>query len=273
MFRGFCITEDIINEVTFSYFYANDAREKAYEDALKELEGKSSDITSSIASIIQGDASGIINGDALQQACMPTASDKYDVFISHSHNSEDCAKDLAAYLKIKYGVRCFVDGFVWGSCDKDILRPIDKKWSKHDSGDGSYSYEKRNFSTSHVHAMLSMALLEMIDQCECCIFIKPEEMYSITGVSDMTLSPWIYEEITMFNKVEKQMPNRTMRRNESFSNVGPRLKIRYKLDLSNMPELKEAHLQAYINDDIELRNMNNYTKAYRWLDYVYSCLK
>ena len=268
MYRGFCITEETIKDLTCSYFNANGFIQKKYEEVLSDLDKKSTVITSTIAKILQGDALGIVDGDALQQACMPTSIGKYDVFVSHSHNSEKSAKDLAAYLKTKYGVRCFVDGFVWGSCDKDILRPIDNKWSRHDSRKDSYSYEKRNFSTSHVHAMLSMALLEMIDQCECCIFIKPKQEYNIEGINDMTLSPWIYEEISMFNKVAKQIPNRVTRIQESFSAINRGLKVRYKLDLSNISELKKQHLQVSFPDD-----SLSYTKTFKWLDYIYENVK
>ena len=269
MYRGFCISTDTINDVIYDYLYDTSVYDK-YGAALKELDRKSSNITSNIAQVLKGDAQGIIDGEALLQACMPTNTDRYDVFISHSHLQEDLAKDLAAYLKLRYGVKCFVDGFVWGSCDSDILKPIDRIWSKHDTIEGSYSYEKRNYSTSHVHAMLSMALLEMIDQCECCIFIIPEDDYNITGISDCTLSPWIYEEITMFNKVEKHDPQRVRRCNESFSATGDKLSIRYRLDLSDMPEIKEAHLKKYISmEDLTIK----YTRAYRWLDILYESLK
>ena len=265
MYRGFCITEETINDLTGSYFNANSIIRQKYDEALSDLDKKSTEITSTIAKILQGDASGIIDGDALQQACMPTAKSKYDVFVSHSHNNEKSAKDLAAYLKMRYGVRCFVDGFVWGSCDKDILRPIDNKWSRHDTKKNSYCYEKRNFSTSHVHAMLSIALLEMIDQCECCIFIKPEQEYSITGISDRTLSPWIYEEVSFFNKVAKHNPTRKTRIQESFSRG---LKIRYKLDLSDISELKVQHFHKSFSD-----YFSDYPKAFQWLDYIYESVK
>ncbi len=269
MYRGFCISADTVNDVVYDYLYDTIMYDK-YSIVLKELDKKSSNITANIAQILKGDARGIIDGEALLQACMPTDTEKYDVFISHSHLQEDLATDLAAYLKLKYGVKCFVDGFVWGSCDNDILKPIDRIWSKHDTIEGSYSYEKRNYSTSHVHAMLSMALLEMIDQCECCIFIIPEEDYSITGIRDCTLSPWIYEEITMFNKVEKRDPQRIRRCNESFSATDEKLSIRYKLDLSDMPEIKAPHLKKYISmEDLSVE----YTRAYGWLDILYESLK
>lgn len=265
MYRGFCVSEETIVGLTEDYLFDDGVYGK-YNEVLEELDKKSNVINSRIAKILKGDANGIIDGDALQQACMPTKTDKYDVFISHSHLSEDIAKDLAAYLYLKYGVKCFVDGFVWGSCDENILKPIDIRWSKHDTKPGSYSYQKRNYSTSHVHAMLSMALLEMIDQCECCIFIKPEEVYNISNIEKCTLSPWIYEEITMFNLVRKRDLSRPKRCMESYSTTDDKLSIRYKLDLSNMPELTKSHLTM----PIHLESIgSDYTKAYRWLDNIY----
>jgi hypothetical protein len=261
MYKGFCVSEDTILDLDLYDIHYED-----YTKALEELDKKSEMITKRIASILNGDANGVIDSEALQQVCMPTKTEQYDVFISHSHLSEDSAKYLAVYLYLKYGVKCFVDEFVWGSCDNDILRPIDNRWSTHGTKKGCYSYEKRNFSTSHVHVMLSMALLEMMDSCECCIFIKPEQEYSLSSIEDYTLSPWIYEEITMFNKIKGVKPSRITRCNESFSAIDTQLKIRYKLDLSDMPELEEAHLKHYVGS---LTNDGGYTRAYRWLDYLY----
>lgn len=269
MYKGFCIEKTTIKGVLLEYL-SSDARKERYKEVLQSLDTKESDVTTRIADILKGDAKGIIDGEALQNACMPTAKDKYHIFISHSHTEKDEARGLAAYLYMEYGLNCFVDGFVWGSCDKDILRPLDDIWSTHDTKKGSYSYEKRNYSTSLVHALLSMALLEMIDNCECCIFIKPTTDFLVSGIENYTTSPWIYEEIMMFNKVDKPDLQRVRRINESFSDT-PRLpKIRYKLDLSNMPELEKKNLQAYISEDVSVAG---YSKAYRWLDYVYDSVK
>ena len=265
MYRGFCITKDVIHQVVSNYYITPDLK-IAKRDILDELNGKAGAITDTIAAILKGNSMGVIDSEALQKACLPTKNDHYDVFISHSHNNEAEAKNLAVYLYQRYDVKCFVDGFVWWSCDEKILKPIDEIWSWHKTKKGSFSYEKRNFSTSHVHAMLSMALLEMIDKCECCIFIKPDKEYFISGIGDYTLSPWIYEEICMFNKVHKEL-NRNTRCTESFSAIDPKLKISYKLDLSNMPELKANHLTR--NFPLEDYALATYKKSYKWLDYLY----
>lgn len=269
MYKGYSIDNSSIS-FALSNYLVNDLRKQDLNKAKKELDIKQSNITSRIAKILNGDANGVIDGEALKNACMPTVADKYDIFISHSHTEENEAKSLAAYLYMRYGLKCFVDGFVWGSSDKDILRPIDDIWSWYDAKKTSYSYYKRNYSTSLVHAMLSMALLEMIDKCECCIFIKPSKALEVAGIDNCTTSPWIYEEITMFNMVEKRKPERTTRCMESFSVSSVKPTVKFKLDLSNMPMLKAAHLQkSYSIDDFS----EKYTKAYRWLDDIYENVK
>lgn len=269
MYKGFCINKSSIS-VALTNYLVNDARKLEFRKVRSGLDTKQDDVASRIAKILKGDAKGIIDGEALQNACMPTTNDQYDIFISHSHTEENAAKDLAAYLKMRYGLRCFVDGFVWGSCDKNILRPIDEIWSWQTPKKESFSYEKRNYSTSLVHAMLSMALLEMIDKCECCIFIKPTSDLIVSGIEDCTTSPWIYEEIMMFNKVWKRKPDRITRCTESFSASASKPVVRYKLDLSNMPMLKATHLQKIIGTD---EYSVKYSKAYRWLDDMYDNVK
>ena len=265
MYKGFCIDKDTIHLVVNPY-KTSVSHTQRFKDVLVRLNAKESNIAPRIATLLKGDAKGVIDGEALQNACMPTNSN-YDIFISHSHTEEKEAKDLAAYLADSYGLKCFVDSFVWGSCDNEILRPLDDIWSTHETKKGSYSYEKRNYSTSLVHAMLSMALLEMIDKCECCFFIKPTSDLIVSSIGDCIASPWIYEEITIFNKIQKRIPFGKKRRCTE-SDALPR--VRYKLDLSDMPLLNAVHLQKNISMD---DGITDYTKANRWLDDLYDNVK
>ena len=43
----------------------------------------------------------------------------------------------------------------------DLLRRIDENYCRHSNGI-SFDYNKRNYSTSHVHMMLSIALSKML---------------------------------------------------------------------------------------------------------------
>ena len=140
---------------------------------------------------------GILNGSTIKDIYFPSTTfegSKYDIFISHSHNDEEAAMVLATWLESYYNCSCFVDSLVWKSAD-ELLKEIDDRYcyKKHTK---TYDYKKRNFTTSHVHAILSMALLDTIKNSKYCIFIESEESISLeNGLKRKTFSPWLYEEI------------------------------------------------------------------------------
>lgn len=160
------------------------------------------------------DQNGVIDGSNLQGMTFPFDSLNYDVFISYSHNDEAEAMYLATLLR-KKGLKVFLDSTVWYSAD-GLLDAIDKKNSWADDNI-HYDTTKRNFSTSHVHAMLSMAMLEAIRRSECCLFIEsPHSLTLKSGIETHTLSPWIYEEATFINNMQPSLPPRM---------VGPQIKM------------------------------------------------
>lgn len=141
---------------------------------------------------------GVLNGDTLKDEYFPIFQNNgkpFDIFISHSHDNNEKAILLALWIeKTHHNLKCFVDSFAWTSADQ-LLKEIDNKYcsKKHNR---TYDYNKRNFTTSHVHAILSMSLLDIIVASKFCIFIESKE--SITLSNDFkkkTLSPWLYEEI------------------------------------------------------------------------------
>lgn len=80
--------------------------------------------------------------------------------------------------------------------------------SKNTTND-NYNYNKRNFSTSHVHTLLSMAMLNAIKRYECFLFIESNNSLTLKdGIKDHSLSPWIYQEIEFANSLPKILPNR-----------------------------------------------------------------
>lgn len=109
---------------------------------------------------------GIINASALKEHWFSVS--KKDVFISHSHNDIHKVKAFAGWLHSNFGLESFIDSCSWGYCD-DLLRKLDDKYC-YDSKKDVYKYNLRNYTTSHVHMMLSTALTEMIDNSECVIF-------------------------------------------------------------------------------------------------------
>lgn len=151
------------------------------------------------------DREQVIDGSALQQYVFPTGKDgKYHVFISHSHDDLEDALLLATFLKRYCHLNVFLDSYVWKSAD-GLLQKIDDKYCKQK--DGKYNYHRRNFSTAHVHAMLSMAILDIINKTECCIFIESNHSIKLSTLekasSAKTLSPWIYEEYAMMKTLPR----------------------------------------------------------------------
>lgn len=147
-----------------------------------------------------------MNGELLSSLWFPKK--KWDIFISHSHIDEEIAVGLASWLEKSFDLKVFVDSIVWGSADK-LLKLIDDKYCVLNEVEGkkTYDYSKRNYSTSHVHMMLSSALSEVIYNTECIIFLNtPNSLDLKFSTKESTNSPWIYNEIMISSIVTRTYP-------------------------------------------------------------------
>lgn len=164
------------------------------------------DVYKNLQLLVKG-KNGVVDGDELQKYVFPTGRNgDYDAFISHSHNDKEAAVILASFLTSCCGLKVFLDSYVWKSAD-GLLRHIDDLYCKQD--DGNYNYKRRNFSTSHVHAMLSMAIMDIIDKTDCCIFIDSKHSIALHNLKNsnkaQTLSPWLFEEIFMMKSLPRHL--------------------------------------------------------------------
>lgn len=185
---------------------------------------------------------GVIDGSDLSSLNFPFDQDEnnpihYDVFISYSHNDEQYARYLYWFLTSQCKLSVFLDSTIWHSADA-LLKAIDDAYCINTSS-RTYSYQKRNYSTSHVHTLLSMAMLTTIERSECFIFIESENSTTLKdGLSDCSLSPWIYQESMFADVLPRVKPSRfdgSLRMiTKSFALVdslkeGKKLMIRHKL--------------------------------------------
>ncbi|KGE71315.1 TIR domain-containing protein [Limosilactobacillus reuteri] len=135
----------------------------------------------------------------------------YDVFISHSHKDIELAKKLACWLKKEFNLNAFIDSTVWGYAD-DLLRQIDDEYcvlNKSSDSKKIYDYDKRNYTTTHVHLILVSALREMIDSCECLIFLNTGNSVKLSNsMHKETDSPWIYDELQSARFIRKRKGKR-----------------------------------------------------------------
>lgn len=157
--------------------------------------------------------------------------DKFDVFISHSHNDLKIASLFAVWLKEKCGLSVFLDSFVWGSAD-GLLQEIDNQYCKQRNG--NYNYHRRNYSTAHIHTMLSMSIMEIIKQSRIGVFIDSPHSIDLRNLSNSnrakTLSPWIYQEIMFMRQfADKKSSTRMF----SCENLNESFQIAHSVDLSD----------------------------------------
>ena len=186
---------------------------------------------------------GTFDAASLKDGWLPVDAN-YHVFISYSHDDEGEAKMLVNYLESQ-GVRCFLDSIYWNNAD-NLLKAIDDAKCLNSDGK-SYSYKKRNYSTSLVHAMLSMAIMEAIDKCDFGIFIESENslQLNLDKIKSFTLSPWIYEELHFMTSIEKRTPSWLGDRQVRMFSSGSRMivesaapvKMRFEVPLDKLAEL------------------------------------
>ncbi|PKV47877.1 hypothetical protein CLU92_5349 [Janthinobacterium sp. 61] len=220
------------------------------------------------------DASGYLNAEEIIANWFPTI--KANVFLSHSHNDEDVVIGLAGWLKEEFGLKSFIDSTVWGYSDK-LLKLIDDVYCPSLTGE-TYNYRKRNRSTSHVHMMLSTALMDMIDQCECIIFVNTPSSFKPTDYINRrgkTESPWIYSEIAMTRMLRQRSP-KAHRHQFSLDSVtaslehlneGKELLVNYPADLLHLTPLSINDLDEWSKKE---NNKKNYASS---LDTLYQMKK
>lgn len=203
---------------------------------------------------------GALNGDMMKEEWFKTK--KYDVFLSHSHKDINKVKAFSGWLYDTFGLTCFIDSCAWRYCD-DLLKKIDDKYCWNKTRD-MYDYNRRNYSTSHVHMMLSTALTEVMNLSECVMFFNTPNAVSLVddldyiknrkntqGKERVVISPWIYHELAMSSFVKQTTPDRLRKKNAAFvehSEIrADELEIQHSVSdyLGEMKKLTDQELQRW----------------------------
>lgn len=192
------------------------------------------------------------SGDLLASKMTAAWFPKIDaqVFISHAHKDSDIALGLSGHLHDELGISSFIDSTVWGYSD-DLLKILDDEFCYNDKSK-TYDYRKRNRSTAHVHMMLSVAISQMINKCECIIFMNtPQSISSVDYIKGSTTdSPWIYSEISMTSLIQKRSPTshrlaKSVISTESLA-ADSNLTIQYEVDLSHLSKLSATKYNEWV---------------------------
>ncbi len=86
---------------------------------------------------------------------------------------------------------------------------MDEYYSKvFREGRYTYDYQTSSFVAANVHIMLSVALMKMIDACECLLFVDSDNSLKYAKGQVATPSPWIYEEMGFSQMLRVNLPDR-----------------------------------------------------------------
>jgi len=212
------------------------------------------------------DENGTLNASELQANWFPSIA--ADVFISHSHKDLDLALSLAGWLYEEFALTAFIDSCVWGYAD-DLLEILDGEYCLNTSG-RTFNYKKRNYSTSHVHLMLSTALSMMMDDTECIFFLNTPNSITaeeVISAGTKTASPWIYFEIAM-TKLLRQRGRAVQRDNsirkalnEDASSGFPRME--YDANLTHLTKLNYLDLYLWKGKIADLEDQHSLDVLYQ----------
>ena len=195
---------------------------------------------------------GDIDAEAMQEQWFPQK--KMDIFISHAHADRELAMELAGFLNFELEVTCFIDSCIWEHAET-LQKQLDRKYCKNEDGE-TYDYDLRNQSTAHVHMILNNALSQMIDNCECFLFLKTKNSTVESIIKKKTYSPWIFSEISISKMIKKKDPPRPIliEMIKSFSKLegiseGKRaeLKVEFGLKLNHLMPLNKPDLLQWKN--------------------------
>ncbi|WQY62443.1 toll/interleukin-1 receptor domain-containing protein [Helicobacter pylori] len=107
------------------------------------------------------------------------------VFLSHSHADKNKALEVKDYLENQTKRKVFIDSLFWDYKD-DVLNEL----AKHND----ISKIKDAFTL-----ILRESLQDMIEKCPYFVFLQSKNSVSNQGLSCITYSAWIYEELKIAN--------------------------------------------------------------------------
>ncbi|MFP6171530.1 TIR domain protein [Helicobacter pylori] len=118
------------------------------------------------------------------------------VFLSHSHADKNEALKVKGYLEEDLDAECvFIDSLFWDYKD-DVLNKL-AEYAEYDDND--ISVIKDAFTL-----ILRESLQDMIEKCPYFVFLQSKNSVSNQGLSQITYSAWIYEELRIAHSISSE---------------------------------------------------------------------
>ncbi|WP_120892090.1 toll/interleukin-1 receptor domain-containing protein [Helicobacter pylori] len=132
------------------------------------------------------------------------------VFLSHSHANKNKALGVKDYLESQTKRKVFVDSLFWDYKD-DVLNEL----AKHDD----ISKIEDAFTL-----ILRESLQDMIEKCPYFVFLQSNNSVPNQGLSRITYSAWIYEELKIAHSISESRLIPMMESMQVFHDISPFLK-------------------------------------------------
>ncbi|ACD48858.1 toll/interleukin-1 receptor domain-containing protein [Helicobacter pylori] len=112
------------------------------------------------------------------------------VFLSHSHADRNKALKVKDYLESETNHRVFIDSLFWDYKD-DVLNELAK-------------YDDTSKIKDAFTLILRESLQDMIEECPYFVFLESKNSVSNQGLSCITYSAWIYEELKIAHSISSK---------------------------------------------------------------------
>ncbi len=147
------------------------------------------------------------------------------MFLSHSHVDRNKALEVKNYLEIQTKRKVFIDSLFWDYKD-DVLNELEK-------------YDDISEIEDAFTLIFRESLQDMIEKCPYFVFLQSENSVSNQGLSQITYSAWIYEELKIAHSISTISESHLIPMMESmqvFHDISPFLKSFETITLNELSQ-------------------------------------
>ncbi|MCQ2634525.1 toll/interleukin-1 receptor domain-containing protein [Helicobacter pylori] len=145
------------------------------------------------------------------------------VFLSHSHADKNKALEIKDYLESQTKHKVFIDSLFWDYKD-DVLNKLAK-------------YDDISRIEDAFTLILRESLQDMIEKCPYFVFLQSKNSVSNQGLSRITYSAWIYEELKIAHSISESRPIPMMESMQVFHDISPFLESFETIRLSELSRI------------------------------------
>ncbi|EJC14887.1 hypothetical protein HPHPP25_0037 [Helicobacter pylori Hp P-25] len=132
------------------------------------------------------------------------------MFLSHSHADKDKALEVKDYLENQTERKVFIDSLFWDYKD-DVLN----KLAEYDDINKIDINKIKDAFT----LILRESLQDMIEKCPYFVFLQSNNSVPNQGLSRITYSAWIYEELKIAHSISESRPIPMMESMQVFHDI------------------------------------------------------